>query len=97
MATNHFGVRATAANIIAGPGLLHGFLVSHAQATVQTLTLHDWTSAAGHIVLLQAYVSAQQTPYLLLLPRRYAIPFTTGLSTPLNINHEITLWATDLD
>jgi len=96
MATNYFGTRVLGTPVITGRGLLHGVLFSHNQATVQTLTIYDNTAASGTI-LLQAYVSAQQTPYLLLLPRRYAIPFTTGLSTPLNINHEITLWATDLD
>jgi len=93
MATNHFGVRATAANIIAGPGLLHGFLVSHAQATVQTLTLHDWTSAAGHIVLT-AYIAPEQNPVLIMFPRRYSIPFTVALSASY-ANCELNVWATE--
>jgi hypothetical protein len=96
MATNYFGLRKSATPIITGAGLLHGLIFSHNQATVQTLTLYDNTAASGTI-LLQAYVSAAQTPYYLFFPRRYAIPFTTGLSFPNNLNHELTIWATDLD
>jgi hypothetical protein len=95
MPTNHFGKRVTAAPIITGQGLLHGFLVSHNQATVQTLTFYNNTAASG-TVLLQAYIAPEQNPVFILFPRRHSIPFTTGLSASYT-NCDLSVWATDLD
>ena len=95
MATNHFGKRVTAAPIITGSGLLHGFLVSHNQATVQTLTFYDNTAASG-TVLLTAYIAPEVNPVFILWPRRHSVPFTTGLSATYT-NCELNVWATDLD
>ena len=95
MATNYFGKRVTAAPIITGAGLLHGFLISHAQATVQTVTFYDNTAASG-TVLLTAYIAPERNPTFILFPRRYSIPFTTGLSATYT-NCELSIWATDLD
>jgi hypothetical protein len=95
MATDHFGKRATAALIITGSGLLHGFLVSHNQATVQTLTFYDNTAAAG-TVLLTAYIAPEKNPVFLMFPRRHSVPFTTGLSATF-ANCELNVWATDFD
>ena len=91
MATNLMGSRPTAANIVTGPGVLYGFLVSHAQATPQTLTFYDNTAASGAI-LLTVHVAPEQSPVLVKWARRDAIPFTTGLSYAAP-NCEIAVWA----
>ena len=93
MATNHFGERYITAPFITGKGLLHGFLVSTNQATVQTFTFYDNTAASG-TVLLNHDLHPERSPLLVIFPRRYSIPFTTGLSASGNI--ELSIWATAL-
>jgi hypothetical protein len=94
MATNYFGTRVTATPIITGKGLLHGIHISHAEATVQKVSLYDNTAAGGTtIIVLQ--VAPEQTPFTIIFPRRYAIPFTTGLSAAYP-NCELNVWATAL-
>lgn len=91
MADMSLGERPTAANIISGRGVLRGFLVSHDQATVQTLTFYDNTAASG-TVLLAIHVAPEQCPFYVMWPRRDAIPFETGLSYS-GANFELVVWA----
>lgn len=91
MATMYRGTRASAANIITGAGSLRGLLISHNQATVQTVTLYDNTAASGTI-LAQIYLNPAQSPYRLALARDDAITFATGLSWS-GTNCELNVWA----
>ena len=42
-----------------------------------------------------AYIAPEKNPVYIIFPRRYAIPFTTGLSATYT-NCELNVWATDL-
>lgn len=93
MATMIAGQRPAAACIITGAGVLRGFLVSHNQATVQTLTFYDSLTASGTILLV-AYIDPARCPTYIMLPRQDAIPFSTGLSYAA-ANCELIVWAVD--
>ena len=90
---NIFGGIPTGPNIVSGPGGLYGVLVSHYQATVQTLTFYDNTAASG-TVLCTIHIAPEQCPVLLKWARRDAIPFTTGLSFTA-ANCDLVVWAVD--
>jgi hypothetical protein len=94
MATNYFGLRSTANPILSGAGLLHGVTISHNQASVQSCTIYDNTAASGTILII-FNIAPEHNPFHLMLPRRYAIPFTTGLSAT-HPNCQLNLWATIL-
>lgn len=87
------GERPDSANIITGPGALRGFLVSHDQTSVMTLTFYDNTAASGTILLV-VYVAPERSPTYILFPRQDAIAFTTGLSYAAP-NCEIAVWAVE--
>lgn len=92
--TNYFGTRPSAANIITGAGHLRGFLVSHDQAAVQTLTFYDNTAASGTVLLI-VYIAPERNPIRIMFARADAIVFSTGLSYAAP-NCEIAVWAVDL-
>jgi hypothetical protein len=94
MATLLSGTRPAGANIVAGPGLLLGFLVSHAQATAQTLTFYDNTLAAGAILLV-VHLAPEQSPAHVRLGRENAVKFSVGLSYDAP-NCELAVWALEL-
>jgi hypothetical protein len=91
MATIYNGQRMTAANLITGGGKLLGFIVSHAQATVQTVTFYDNTAASG-TVLLTVYIDPTRCPTYIRFPSRHPLEFSTGLSATYT-NCELNVWA----
>ncbi len=93
MATVYNGNRMTAANLITGAGKLLGFIVSHAQATVQTVTFYDNTAASG-TVLLTVYIDPNRCPTYVQFPRQHPIEFSTGLAASF-ANCELNVWAVD--
>jgi hypothetical protein len=93
MATVYNGTRMTAANLITGAGKLLGILVSHAQATVQTVTFYDNTAASG-TVLLTLYIDPNRCPTYIRFPLKNPIEFSTGLSATYT-NCELNVWAVD--
>ena len=94
MASNYFGKQATAVPILTGKGLLHGLHISHAEVTAQKVTLYDNTAASG-TVIITLQIAPEQSPTFIMFPRRYSIPFTTGLSA-IYTNCELNVWATVL-
>ncbi len=85
------GIRPTSANIVSGAGELKGLLISHNQASVQTITLYDSLTATGTI-LMQIYLAPGQCPFLLWLPRSETLHFANGLSYSAT-NCELSVWA----
>lgn len=77
-----------------GKCVLIGILISHDQATVQTVRVWDNTAASGTLVL-DIDVDPTRSPWSLFLPRDLAIPFSTGLhveSTNCNVNVWFVSW-----
>ncbi len=76
-------------------GRVMAMLISHDQATVQTVTIHDNTSASGTI-LLTIHVAPEQSPWFanfsqVIGDKKSGLPWNTGLTiTPGNC--EVTLW-----
>ena len=97
MATVYSGKRCQSppAVIISGAGKLLGFMVSHAQATVQTLTFYDNVTASG-TVLLQLYIDPGQCPYYIQFPRQLPLEFSPGLSAAYT-NCDLSIWAVDYE
>ena len=71
-------------------------LVSHAQASVQTITFYDATSvpAPADDEILVLHVAPEQSPFYIRFPRDAAIPFTTGLSLA-GANCDVHVWSVD--
>jgi hypothetical protein len=93
MATVLNGKRATAALIVSGAGKLLGFLVSHNQATVQTLTFYNNTTATG-TVLLTVYIAPEKNPVHIRFRTTTPVEFTIGLAASY-ANCELAVWAVD--
>jgi hypothetical protein len=79
-----------AATVHTGAGLLLALLISHSQATVQTVTLYDNTAASG-TVLLAVDVEPTRSPIYLRFPRNLAPAFSTGLHVVPG-NCKVALW-----
>lgn len=61
-------------------GVLRGFLISHDQASVQTVIFYDCTgSPSPGDELLVVDVAPEASPFFVMFAREDAIPFTTGL------------------
>ena len=77
-------------------GRILAVLVSHAQATVQTVTFYDGTSvpAPADDEILVLHVAPQQSPFYVRFPRDAAIPFTTGLCLA-GANCDVHVWSID--
>jgi hypothetical protein len=93
--TMYDGTVATQAGAptITGAGRLLGFMLSHAQAGVQTVTFYDNTAASG-TVLLTVSIDPTESPFFVYFPRDQGIPFTTGLSVnDSGANVAIAIWA----
>ena len=77
-------------------GRIIAVLVSHAQATVQTVTFYDATSvpAPADDEILVLHIAPEQSPFYVRFPRDAAIPFTTGLSLA-GANCDVHVWSID--
>lgn len=77
-------------------GRLIAVVVSHAQATVQTVTFYDATSvpAPADNEILVLHVDPTQSPYSLRFSRDDAIAFTTGLCVA-GANCDVHIWSVD--
>jgi hypothetical protein len=95
MPTIYNGARFTTGNLISNPGRLQGFLISHAQASIQTVTFYDATTAYGTILAI-IHLAPEGTPHYLMLPRDKALEFDTGLSATYT-NCEVLVWAVEHD
>jgi len=84
--------RVSGAVIHDEPGVLRGFLISHAEATTQTVTFYDNDTAATGTVLLVVKVAPERSPCYILFPRNDAIPFDTGLAA-VYTNCELNVWS----
>jgi hypothetical protein len=91
--TMYDGTLFTANPVITGAGRLLGFLISHDQAAVQTITFYNNTSAAAP-VLLTVHVAPEGSPFFVYFPRDQGVPFTTGLSVDnASGNADVAIWA----
>jgi hypothetical protein len=91
--TMYDGTLYTSSPLVTGAGRLLGFLISHAQATVQTITFYDNTSAASP-VLLTVHVDPTESPFWVYFPRDQGVPFSTGLSIDnASGNADVAVWA----
>lgn len=69
-----------------GSGRVLAYLISHAQATAQTVTVYDNTAASGTI-LNRIHIAPEQCPIYIRFSqtsedqeKAYTVPFTTGLT-----------------
>lgn len=77
------------------PGRLIAFLISHTQATVQTVIFYDCTGTPGSgDEFLVVHVAPEQSPYYVEFARDAAIPFSTGLRVSSSYC-EIAVWSVD--
>ena len=91
--TMYDGTIYSSSPMITGAGRLLGFLISHAQAGVQTIVFYDNTAASG-TVLLTVHVDPTESPFWVYFPRDQGIPFTTGLSVDdASGNADVAVWA----
>ena len=74
-------------------GRLLGFLISHAQATVQTVTFYDNTAASGTVILAVA-VDPTQSPVHIRFERNAGIRFSNGLHVAQG-NCHVSIWSVD--
>jgi len=77
------------------PGILWGFLISHTQATVQTVIFYDCTGTPGSgDELIVVHVDPAQVPYCVMFPRDQGIPFSTGLRISSSYC-DVVFWSVD--
>ena len=81
------------ATLHSAAGRLLGFLISHTQTTIQTVTFYDNTAASG-TVLLVVDVSHNETPAYIMFPRDAAPAFSTGLHVNQG-NCNVAVWSVD--
>lgn len=98
IANNYAGQYLTAAATVhTGSGRIIGYIISHAEATTQTVTFYDNTAASG-TVAHQVKVHPNRSPIHIEIARnideskRLGIPFTTGLHIDPG-NCEVAVWA----
>ena len=78
-----------------GPGRLIAFLISHAQATVQTVIFYDKVGAPGAgDEFLVVHVDPTQCPFYVEFDRNAAIPFSQGLRVASALC-EVAVWSVD--
>ena len=75
-----------------GGGRLLGLLVSSSQASAQTVTFYDATSAAAGSEILAVAIPAGAGPFYAMFPREQGLAFTTGLYVE-PASAEVALWA----
>jgi hypothetical protein len=87
------GTLAGGSFALAGPGKLLAVLLSHAEASPQTVTFYDDTAApsAGN-ELLVVHVAPEQCPCYLAFPRDLPLQFSTGLALDPG-TCDVHLWA----
>lgn len=79
-----------------GRGRIMGYLISHAESTVQTVTFYDNTAASGTVAHL-VHVAPEQSPVFIQFARRvdesklFGIDFDTGL-TVVPGNCAVAVW-----
>jgi hypothetical protein len=83
----------SSATLHSAAGRLLGFLISHTQTSIQTVTFYDNTAASG-TVILTVDVSHNETPRYTTFPRDAAIPFSTGLHVAQG-NCNVAVWSVD--
>ena len=81
------------ATLHSAAGRLLAFLISHAQATVQTVTFYDNTAASG-TVILAVHIDPTESPAYIRFDRENGIPFSTGLHVNQG-NCAISVWSVD--
>jgi hypothetical protein len=87
------GIEFTANPMVTGAGRLLGFLASHDQAAVQTITFYDNVLPAAP-VLLTVHVAPETSPFFVYFPRDQGIAFSTGLSVDAaSGNANVAIWA----
>jgi hypothetical protein len=87
------GAGMAASTVHSAAGRLLAILVSHAQATVQTVTIYDNTAASG-TVIMKLSVDPARCPYYVQFPRNAGIPFGTGLHV-VNGWCDMNIWSVD--
>ena len=81
------------ATLHSAAGRLLAFLISHAQATVQTVTFYDNTAASG-TVILAVNVDPTESPVFIRFGREAGIAFSTGLHVNQG-NCDVSIWSVD--
>ena len=74
-------------------GRLLAFLISHNQATAQTVTFYDNTAASGTTILV-VMVDPTQSPVYIEFERNAGIAFSTGLHVAQG-NCNVSVWSVD--
>ena len=99
ISSNHDGLlvaAGTTPTLHSTAGRLLGYLVSHDQTSVQTITFYDNTAASG-TVLHRIHVAPEQCPYYVRFGapphRREGIKFTTGLTVDPGANCDLAIWS----
>ncbi len=81
--------------IHSAPGILRGFLISHDQASVQTVIFYDCTgSPSPGDEFLAVDVAPEASPFFVMFPRDQGIPFTIGLRVSSSYC-QIAVWSVD--
>lgn len=91
MAKSVFARVPSSANIHTGSGVLRGFLISHSEASADTVTFYDNTAASGDVLLI-VKVAPERSPLYIRFPRDDAVAFSTGLSVDVG-NCDICVWS----
>ena len=79
-------------NLINGSGAILGLLVSHAEATIQTITLYDALAASPGDEIAVLNIAPESQPFYLMLARTKVLTFSTGL-TIVTTNCHTNVWA----
>jgi len=83
-----------AATLHTTAGRLLAVLISHAQATVQTVTFYNASAATGGTEILALSVYPTRSPYFLHLDLNAGIPFDTALHV-VQGNCHVAIWSVD--
>lgn len=82
------------ATLHSAAGRLLGFLISHTQATAQTVTFYNDTAATAGKEILVVNVHPYASPYLLMLERDAGIEFDSALHVAQG-NCDVAVWSVD--
>ncbi|MGD8466366.1 MAG: hypothetical protein PVI09_21115 [Anaerolineae bacterium] len=85
----------SSATVHSGAGVLRGYLISHSETTIQTVTFYDNTAASGTVLLI-VKVAPEQVPLRHMFGRDDVLSFSTGLSVDVG-NCDICVWAVGFD
>ena len=83
----------SSATLHSAAGVLLGFLISHAQATVQVVDFYDNTSATNPKILSVA-VDPTESPVYIRFERNEGFTFDTGLHVAQG-NCKVAVWSVD--